>query len=71
MHKQVEIMPADLAFDPQRQMSRKFFWCPERLISGIVWNDFARTRCSGRTQGAKRQLMQEDQTGAGLRVVSK
>jgi hypothetical protein len=32
--KQVEITPADPVFDPQRQISRKFFWCPERLISG-------------------------------------
>jgi hypothetical protein len=28
MHRQVEIALADQAFDPQRQISRKFFWCP-------------------------------------------
>jgi ribosomal protein L32 len=33
--KQVEITLADPVFDPQRQISRKFFWCPERLISVI------------------------------------
>jgi hypothetical protein len=33
--KQVEITLADPVFDPQRQISRKFFWCPERLISAI------------------------------------
>jgi hypothetical protein len=26
MHKQVEITLADPVFDPQRQISRKFFW---------------------------------------------
>jgi hypothetical protein len=26
--KQVEITLADPVFDPQRQISRKFFWCP-------------------------------------------
>jgi hypothetical protein len=35
MHKQVEITLADPVFDPQRQIGRKFFGCPERLISGI------------------------------------
>jgi hypothetical protein len=29
---------ADPVFDPQRQISRIFFWCPERLISAIVRN---------------------------------
>jgi hypothetical protein len=29
-HKTVEIPLADPVFDPQRQISRKFFWCPER-----------------------------------------
>jgi hypothetical protein len=33
--KQVEITLADPVFDPQRQISRKFFWCSERLISAI------------------------------------
>jgi hypothetical protein len=33
--KQVEIMLGEPVFDPQRQISRKFFWCPERLISAI------------------------------------
>jgi hypothetical protein len=33
--KQVEITLADPVFDPQRQISRKFFGCPERLISAI------------------------------------
>jgi hypothetical protein len=33
--KQVEITLADPVFDPQRQTSWKFFWCPERLISAI------------------------------------
>jgi hypothetical protein len=33
--KQVEITVADPVFDPQRQISRKFFWCPERLMSAI------------------------------------
>jgi hypothetical protein len=40
MHKQVEFTLADPVFDPQRQISRKFFGCLERLISGIVRNDF-------------------------------
>jgi hypothetical protein len=31
--KQVEITLADPVFDPQRHISRKFFWCHERLIS--------------------------------------
>jgi hypothetical protein len=35
MHKAVEITLAEQVFDPQRQISRKFFWCPERLISAI------------------------------------
>jgi hypothetical protein len=33
--RQVKITIADPVFDPQRQISRKFFWCPERLISAI------------------------------------
>jgi hypothetical protein len=33
--KQVKITLADPVLDPQRQISRKFFWCPERLISAI------------------------------------
>jgi hypothetical protein len=33
--KQVEITLDEPVFDPQRQISRKFFWCPERLISAI------------------------------------
>jgi hypothetical protein len=33
--KQVEITLADPVFGPQRQISRKFFRCPERLISAI------------------------------------
>jgi hypothetical protein len=33
--KQVEITLVDPVFDPQRQTRRKFFWCPERLISAI------------------------------------
>jgi hypothetical protein len=35
MHKAVEITLAEQVFDPQRQISRKFFWRPERLISAI------------------------------------
>jgi hypothetical protein len=33
--KQVETTLAAPAFNRQRQMSRKFFWSPERLISAI------------------------------------
>jgi hypothetical protein len=66
--KQVEITLADPVFDPQRQTSRKFFWCPERLISSIVWQDFNGTRCSEQTQDAKRQLMQEDRTDRQARM---
>jgi hypothetical protein len=29
--KQVEITLADPVFDPQRQISRKSFWCPEQV----------------------------------------
>jgi hypothetical protein len=39
MHRQVEIALADPVFDPERQISRKFFWMPERLISaGLTCN---------------------------------
>jgi hypothetical protein len=39
MHKQVEIALADLVFDPDRQISAKFFWWAERLISaGLTCN---------------------------------
>jgi hypothetical protein len=39
MHKQVEIALADPLFDPQRQISRKFFWIAERGISaGLTCN---------------------------------
>jgi hypothetical protein len=31
----IEITLADPVFDPRRQISQKFFWCPERFISGI------------------------------------
>jgi hypothetical protein len=35
MHKQIDIALADPVFDPQRQIARKFFWMPERLMSAI------------------------------------
>jgi hypothetical protein len=35
MHKQVEIALVDPVFGPQLQISSKFFWMPERLISAI------------------------------------
>jgi hypothetical protein len=39
MHKQVEIALADPVFDPERQISSKFFWMPEQLISaGLTCN---------------------------------
>ena len=55
--KQVEITLADPVFDPHRQIGRKFFWCPEQLISGTYGMIFCRTRCSGQTQGAKPLLL--------------
>jgi hypothetical protein len=37
--KQVAIALADPVFDPQRQISAKFFWMAERLISaGLICN---------------------------------
>jgi hypothetical protein len=39
MDKQVEMVLADPVFDPQRQISHKFFWMAERLISaGLTRN---------------------------------
>ena len=39
MHKHVEIALADPVFDPERQISGKFFWMAERLISaGLTCN---------------------------------
>jgi hypothetical protein len=42
--KQVEITSADPVFDPQRQISLKFFRCPERLISAIDMKCFSSER---------------------------
>jgi hypothetical protein len=42
--KQVEITLADPVFDPQDQIGRKFFWCPERLISAIGMESFSSER---------------------------
>jgi hypothetical protein len=47
--KQVEITLADPVFDPQRQISRKFFWCPERLISAIGMEVRAHKDCARRS----------------------
>jgi hypothetical protein len=39
MHKQVEIALSAPVFDPERQITMKMFWCPERLISaGLTCN---------------------------------
>ena len=37
--RQVEVALASPVFDPERQISTKFFWYPERLISaGLTCN---------------------------------
>ncbi len=39
MHRHVEIALADPVFDPDRQITAKYFWNPERLISaGLTCN---------------------------------
>lgn len=39
MQKQIEIALADPVFDPDRQISAKFFWMAERLIvAGLTCN---------------------------------
>jgi hypothetical protein len=40
MHRQIEIALAAPMFDPRRQISSKFFWMPERLISAMGWVSF-------------------------------
>jgi hypothetical protein len=62
--------PADPAFDPHPQISRKFLWLGPRPahFSHRYGMTFVRTRCSGRTQVAKCQLMQEDRTDRRARM---
>lgn len=39
MHKQAEIALAAPVFDPERQITSKFFWWPERLVlAGLTCN---------------------------------
>lgn len=39
MHRQVQIALADPVFDPDRQITARFFWMAERLISaGLTCN---------------------------------
>ncbi len=41
-HRRVEIALAEPVFDPERQISRKFFWCPNDCRYGMISSQMAR-----------------------------